>query len=128
MTTLSSPFHSEGDKVEVLFSRDDPRKFVIDTFRMVWGDFAVLLAIGAGFLGAGVAPMVASFSRGRARAEIRIALGIVIPLVLAGATLFALFAPWPVQVIVGGALVYIAFHAVRARRRYLASQRRSAGG
>ena len=142
METSSSPRFLEGEKVQILFSREDPREFTIDDFAMLWADVVVLFVAGASLLAAGSAAfwIAGGKSARKVRNEAKLAelsrawregrltrdsefQGLLIAFALAGfpllggAILFALFADWVVQAIVGSILAFIAFQVLRARRR-----------
>ena len=142
METSSSPRFFAGEKVNVVFSRADPRKFNIDDFAMLWADVVVLLVAGASLFAAGSAAfwIAGGKSARKVRTEAKLGeiarawregrltrdsefQGLLVAFALAGfpvlggAILFALFADVVVQVIVGAILAFIAFQVLRARRR-----------
>ena len=141
MESSTSPRFSEGEKVPVLFARVRPRDFNIDEFAMLWADVVVLFIIGGSLLGAGSSAfwIAGGRSQRKARTEANLAevarawregrltrdsefQGLLVGFALAGfpllgaTLLFVLFAPWPVQLIVGAILAYIAIQVIRDRR------------
>lgn len=143
MQTSSSPDFAEGERVPVLFSRDKPSVFTIETFGMLWVSTVVPLVIGACLLGAGAAAFWIAGGRppgGRVRYESNLRemarawregrltrdsafqpLLIAFTFVgfgLGGAVLlFLLFVNPVVQAIVGALLALVMFRAIMANRR-----------
>jgi hypothetical protein len=139
--TSSSPRFIEGEKVGVLYLRERPREFQVDTFEMLWANTVVLLTIAGVFLGAGATafyiaggkstrrgrsaatlPEVArAWSEGRLTRDSEYQ-GLLIAFAFAGFPIaggilvFILFAPGIVQVIIGGMLLWIAIQVFRQRR------------
>ena len=142
LDTSSSPRLSPGEKVRVWYSSTSPEHFRVDHFALMWGGVVVGLAIAFGLLGAGATAfwiaggksprgvkmeaklpeMARAWREGRLTRNseyqaLLIAFAFVGFPLLALAVSFLLLAPLVLQLIVGGALAWIAFRAIRARRR-----------
>ena len=141
MDTSSSPRLAVGEKVRVWYSDTNPEWFRIDHFALLWGSVVILLAIGGSMFASGLAAFYIAGGRSprgvkmearlpeiaRAWREGRltrnspyqallIAFALVVFPLLGAAIAFLLLAPLVLQIIVGGALAWIAFLAVRRRR------------
>jgi NhaP-type Na+/H+ or K+/H+ antiporter len=132
-----------GEKVALLYARDDPRLVNIDDFAMLWADVVVVFIVAAVLLASGgtafwIAGGRPAGRRGRFEAslpemqrawrESRLTRDsefqpVLIGFALAGfpvlgaAIAFVLFAPGVVQVIVVAILAWIALRVIRDKRR-----------
>jgi hypothetical protein len=141
LDTSSSPRLAVGEKVRIWYSDMNPEWFRIDHFALMWGGLVILLAIGGSFFASGLAafwiaggrsprgvkmearlPEIARawregrLARNSPYQALLIAFAFVVFPLLGAAIAFLLLAPLVLQIIVGGALAWIAFLAVRRRR------------
>ena len=114
LETSSSPYFSQGQKVPVLYARDDPQHFNIDDFTMLWADTVTLFTISGALLASGGGAFWVARGR-KVRAEV-VAVAFVVPVLLGGAILLLVLANGVVLAIVGAILAWIAIGVIRKKR------------